>query len=262
MRCNVEYLKLVCRRYSDNPSSTQSKQRLILEMQIKTEDMDRRISPYLHSDYAVDHFVSSLRGEIPWTEKHGFMASFGIAFDDLGYCITSICPEGFDVWEFRSNGDCGKHYITFPGIELADRIQSMRPGYYGSSYEYEYPEQKLAALRKSFWPDVHIIWLPEALERYVAVMTGQVPLMDEKAKNELRTSLKHLWKIASNHSSGDAAEVRMRCDSVAHSFYFSIHTATGIRVLNGGIIAHPEREESDRPWHEREVIGYRYSTHT
>ena len=93
---------------------------------------------------------------------------------------------------------------------------------------------------------------------------------------DLVNCLEGLERIAQNNSDGIPAIINLSYDSLPQpnkpaSYYWyimAIDRATGkeYRVMNGGIIAHANRDNSDEfkdlEWYERPITGYSYSTHT
>lgn len=99
-----------------------------------------------------------------------------------------------------------------------------------------------------------------------------VPAIEEKVKADttnplapgLTDALELLERIACNHSDGQENVIQLSYDSRPRvdepaSYYFCVVDHEGRRIMNGGIIAHPEYEGE---YGKGKIVGWKYSTHT
>ena len=247
MRINVTKLELVM-EYFEADRDRKEPSRRALTIKIRSEDMESQISPMLHSDRAIATFQEHCNGLVPWYDK--------ASFNDLRYQIEAFA-DAMRIWESTSGGRATIHHFTFPMKIVADTIGKLQVGPLRQAASYAFTDEELAALRKSFWPNAQLVFTSdEARDRYMQCLWMEPDKFSPANKRQLTEITRNLMRIARNNSDGNCATVYISTDPYPNSFYFSISSSTGVRVMNGGIICHPNRND------DGEIVDYEYSVHT
>lgn len=243
MRTNVDQLKLRM-EYREEKGE---RSRKVLTIYIREEGKKYSISPMLHSELHIDHFIDACNGAVPWDEK--------FSFDDVGYQIR-VYKDGMEVWH-RQGSVVEIRNFTFPMQIVGEVLTSMRVSRYYKSATYDFSEKQIADIKKKWWPKARLVFdHDEARERYMYCLWGEPEGFTEKNRKQLTEQTQGLMRIARNRSDGKPCVVHITGDVHPHSFYWYILNPDGIRIMNGGIIAHKyENKDTGEEYYE-------YSTHT
>jgi len=225
----------------------ENKDRRVLELRIQNEDLSYPYCPMWHSQRQIDQLMDSLRGEVRWHET--------VSWSDGMYFIKSGM-DGLVIIKREGRGFVD-HWFTFPGAVLAKKIQEVMDSlstYYTEAH-FEFTEGELKDIVKRHAPRIRIDWASQEIYEQYKNCMSLTPPMTEENKAELVSIMKHLCRIAKNRSDGDVVTIRMIQDPAPHSFYWTMHK-NGIRFYNGGIIAHPNRDD------DGDIKSYKFSSHT
>ena len=216
-------------------------------------------------------------------------ASFLALIDDINH-LVKFARDGMKVIDLEGTGGLDYraeiNYCAFPGgllspvmstavekaIELGKTAEQTHSyDDMNARWEYQFSEDELVAARKTSSPKIrfafHDYGRGNPAQKYMQALRH--PLVCNAKTSERGVSLKSqmqgLARIARNQSDGDLVTIHVSLDDMNDpaSFYWWIEK-NGKQYMNGGIIAHSLRDNSDEnvEWYHRPIIGYEYSTHT
>jgi hypothetical protein len=264
MYVNVKTLRAHM-HYHKAKDESDGRARESLTLTVQTDDMDYPVKPMLHSHRHVVHLVDCLLGNVDWSERY--------SFSDVSY-VVEAGTDGLRIRQGLGQGATAI-YATFPGEPVARGIMRLHVSEDHQEAEWTASPEQIANWKMLYGPRIKVVFHGDAADLYKAVVRGNAwtDLVPEEQRTRLKDDVQALARIARNHSdSGKLGKpwiVHISIDYLSKddgppSFYWEIHDEYGDRFLNGGIIAHAYRVDTDddTSWYEREIDHYEYSTHT
>lgn len=265
MFVNVELLRASL-HYHKGKEAADGRPRESMTLTVRVEGQPYGVSPMLHSRRHIVHLIDCLLGNVAWYERY--------AFADLGYTVEA----GTDGLRIRQGLGEGRTmtYATFPGEPVARALARLYVSEDKPDDEWTASPEQIAQWHELYGPRIKVMFHGDAGDLYKAVVCGQgwTDLVPEEQRTRLKEDMQALARIARNHSDsgklGNPWTVHVSLDYLSKddgppSFYWEIHDEKDRRYMNGGIIAHAYRVDTDddeTPWYEREIDHYEYSTHT
>jgi hypothetical protein len=184
-------------------------------------------------------------------------------FDD-GIHKIRIHPRGLDELYTSGyyDGNGGRYesfYFIMPGEWFAHWLEhALEYAPHKSDerrFEFQVEQRELTLLKSQYGPKYQWAYHPEEVEGKL-----MADLRDPR-QTRLEGCVEQLTQIAKNYSDGKVVTVNIQFDNpplkdYPMSYYFWIVTASGYRIINGGIIAHRNRQEGEY------IDEWQYSTHT
>ena len=263
--------------------SLKNNQGKYVDFRFKTESMEQPIGFIITFDEA-EYALSCLTGT----------AKFAPWFDD-GVHLIRMTQHGFRHL-YTGGSRLQQDMAVFPGVELAKALTYILR-YSKVDETYTFTPECLAEIAQHYAPVVRWDYREwddvEPVQNALARLSVDYPYLSEATA--------HLEAIAGNSSDGLPVTIYLSYDGmpkegVPPSFYFDIRTPNDERIMNGGIIAHPQYQYPDdanvpelrAAWrdqladegtspeaiecwtdedykvrqHFATVVGYEYSTHT
>lgn len=284
MFVNVTDLRIQKRWTKDRDGT----ERETLELTITTQDDDgteRRMSPMLHCSEHVRELVDDLQGDTPHLHRH--------AYSDVGYMIANAHPRGMEIWRRESafslmDGKRSWHldcmFATFPGKDIARAIRSLHVSQYNPRAEWTASRETIARWHELYGPRIRVVFRDDAAYtayRDTAKGDAHAEMVDDEQRARLKDAMHHLARMARNHSDagtyGAPTTVHVALDHMGNddappSFYWRVVEPVdgspnkARLVMEGGIIAHAEREKPEEgdaeDYYKWPVSQYTYCTHT
>ena len=180
-------------------------------------------------------------------------------FDD-GIHLIKFHPQGFNHL-YTGNNKAEKKYIYFPGSYIAASLTMILEGYKDFT---EFEPDFIYQVKCHVSPKIKVIC--QNIEDKTTIQdTIKRLLSDDKVKNDVIRFIRSIVRIAKNSSSmGDRITVHLSYDGYKEpdrlypSFYWCIMTDDNKRVMNGGLIAHPNYHGTNEP----DFNDVTYSIHT
>jgi len=256
MRVNVTQLRLVA-------DSKFVKLHPVSDEMVEAEESGRKYA-------ASPRYLVLTREEAKWAIKCLLgEAEFSPYFDD-GIHHIKFGTDGFRE-AYRDGDRWLDYYFTLPGEWLAPIVEGLLLATDGEAKgaEVVIPTEELERIREKYAPKYEWDYADGVYEKI------QQDLEDAR-QTRLRSCLDGLWRIAENYSDGESSIIHIRFDALPKqespaSYYWWIEcverkTGNTLRVMNGGIIAHPVREKApdgyEGNYYDLPVVGWQYSTHT
>jgi hypothetical protein len=223
------------------------------------------------TDNELPLFLACMKGE----------SNFYPYFSDISYLLR-VYPDGFSYIKLSgmNDGISGKYSestFTFPNKLLPHLHRLITLHMESPSSEiYEIPSHEIQAFSDMVKPCFEWHYNHQTRGKWEHYAIGDPAIWHEWIEKDITVSLKNwgekypklnenlesLERIAANYSVyGERILIDISFDSyntddtIPDSFYFNIHNEEGQRIMNGGIIFHPDYREEDR------TIGS-YSIHT